>query len=843
MARALAALIVLCLLTLPILAPGSVGRPAPNSSTCVSPLGRDVVIVFDRSASMLDQGKLASGKSAADALLATLSPSVDQSALVSFASNFTLDKGLSFNHTTSQSATNSTQTKVDALAADGATALGAAVRMARYELDNGGPDEAQPQYYSHKARAGHPHIMVVLTDGDQTLNYADPVQEAYIANHTDHIRVITVALGTDISPSGIATLQQMASSPDEAFVAPDPTTLTDVFRTISYQLNDTQVPVVSFTSPVLPHFFNHGTDSGASPIGVPTILGAVNVTASASDDCVVDHVAFSVDGAPLATANDPPYYANLDCEALSGGLHTLSATVVDWLGKSSGANETIACVRAHADSRAEAAHAYSVDPPGAFASGPGASLGTWLPHPGVANSQGAFAQASGASPVPYSATLLRDQANGTAPNVAGNPEDAFVASLSRQANVTLDSVFLGALQTNASARVNDTRLNATAGGAATRVILGGSLLSGSPAATATCTSLKRPSLFLLTVDDCFTNVTLGPGVSARLDEVITVTSVVSQEVTVNAVHLIAERPEGRAEVVLSQSYAGASWLGAAVLHGPVHTLDWPNDAGTGADAPGARTAAVPLTPGVYGGRLDTPQDVDAYAVSAQPGQKVRVVVAPADGASAALQTLPTAPSFSPTAPVLVVRLLDPQGATRDLKASLTSGAPVPVELNVDAPGAWVVTVSGSGVAGYAMHVDVETAPMTRADDALLGQDAGGSCDDALLVGPGEHLGTLEDGDAADWYRFPLAEGQLLALTLRPGDTPDAAAMDLQLMGPDCRLIAFGTPLGVGIVKGAPESVLYNVPTGASGLYRAGVLHRNGLGTYELGIATSVATTP
>lgn len=828
---------------------------------------KDVVLVIDRSSSMLDQGKMAAAKNAANALLGTLSPTLDQSALVSFATGFTLDKGLDFNHA-------QTQAMVTNLVANGATNLGGAIRMARFELANGPPDEAPGAPYSGNARPTAKPIMIVLSDGDQTVYSANPSSEAYLAKQAG-VTVFSVALGTSISPGGLAVMQSLATSPSHFYASPSASQLIGIFQTISQQLNDQQAPTVGIVTPDATNHRSYSSNVNIGPSqypGVSTAVGVFSPVATASDDCLVDRVVFALQTSAgtiaLGSDHTAPYSATFDCDALPAGRHTLVATVYDWLNKTSNRTRDIVCVRAFVDAQATSFYARVTNPADPMVRTEGAKAPASLPG---ADTHDVMTK-SGATPLPHDLSALHDEANGSRPLPGGR--HLYAQSLSRQANATLATLGLRieALETSARAQADadpagnpmgaPTPFAVTASGAARALTTGNANLDNL-ILTTTMACVTNVVTSEVRVEECGRRVTLDEGVTLVLDETITLTGPAWKEVTVNGVHLLVDRPEMRGEVILSQSYAGASWIGAGPLRGPWRALDVANDAGSGADArPGPLMPdALPLAPGTYGARLADANDADAYAFAAQPGQKLHVTIAasdqtrttigsfaplpaptPADAQAYALSLPGRAPTTTGL-PSMTVRLLDPAGGMRDLKM-VAAGAAAAVELNVDMAGDWIVLVSPNGLVGdYTMQATRVDAPFTDDDDALLGVDAGGSCASALLVGPGAHLGTLEHGDAADWYRFQLEEGQILALALRPGDTLEAADMRLRFHGPDCAPIALGIAPLAGLVKGSPELVTFNVPTGAGGLYRAEVSYVNGIGTYELAVAPSVVATP
>ncbi|MCA1812766.1 MAG: VWA domain-containing protein [Halobacteriales archaeon] len=876
----LPALVPLLLLAPPAAALGGVYATCPQTTL----IPRDVAIVFDRSASMLDlaapnttQTKFQAAVQAANLFLAQLNKTRDQSALVDFSTFFNLNRGLSFNHT----GINSTAGAVNNLTADGATNLGGAVRLGRYELDNGLPSPAPNAPYSKKARANATHIMIVISDGDQTIYYADPSYEASYAKTYSNIVLYTVAVGTAISPAGLAIMNGMASDAQHAYWVPNATQLPLILQDIFSKLNDQYAPTVGAPAPLnVAHIFDNGVDRGPSPVpGMASIVGQKTVTTVASDDCLVQSVSWSADitqpsGAITAQAlpdlgnvslggNLTRWSTRIDCDALPGGIHQLHVTATDFLGKTASQAAPFACIRGAVRASAQALLLRTVNPIVADA----ASRGVALPAP-EGGSVGAkfldWTLTAGGETLRLQG--MQENANGGHTDNGAHPQHLSADARSIVGEVTLTGpialdvrAFDGIAQASVSADPTAAMALVTD---ATSIVEAGPSEADAPQSevwTTLCASGVLPlSQGGASISRCADVLTLDPGLTLFRDEQVVIQGLGFREVTVHALRVMVDRPELRAELILGEAYAGASWLGQARLHSASRALDFEDDAGLGADAPDAFANAAPIAPGTYGGQL-VGQDKDFYLVAAKPGQKVHAVITPSSGASVTLLTAPPFPAptqaglqafatslpgsaaASPVALVLQGQLLDPQGAVRDTKVSATIGVPVTLELNVDEPGGWVLRLDGRDV-NYTLTLTVVDVPMTHDDDALRGSDAGETCADAMLVGPGVQVGTLEYQDDSDWYRFQIQEGQILTLVLRPGDTVEAANMHLGLYGPDCQLVQSVQPLS-NIVKGSPSTILFNVPTGKSGLWRAEVRHVNGIGTYELLVAPSVAAVP
>ncbi len=169
----------------------------------------DVALVLDRSGSM-DGDRITEAKEGSKNLVDSLGSS-DQSAVVSFANDETLDQELTFNKTEAKNA-------IDSISAGGGTDMEDGVTAAHTELVNG-----------TNARQDATKVMVILGDGD--VNAEEEAQAA----KDDGIRVITISLaGAD------EEMEDMASSEDDAHVADTADDLEGVFDDISGTICETQ---------------------------------------------------------------------------------------------------------------------------------------------------------------------------------------------------------------------------------------------------------------------------------------------------------------------------------------------------------------------------------------------------------------------------------------------------------------------------------------------------------------------------------------------------------------------------------------------------------------------------
>ncbi|TKX42150.1 MULTISPECIES: VWA domain-containing protein [unclassified Halorubrum] len=167
----------------------------------------EVALVSDVSGSM-GGGKIAALKTSATSFVDNLS-SPDEAAAISFASSANVDQELTTDYQAVKDA-------IDAYNASGGTSIAAGVSAGENELLNG-----------TNATMGASKVMIVLSDGQSNASAAIAAADAAKANG---IRIFTIALG-----AGAATglLEDIATSPDDAFVAPDAADLDTVYAEIA----------------------------------------------------------------------------------------------------------------------------------------------------------------------------------------------------------------------------------------------------------------------------------------------------------------------------------------------------------------------------------------------------------------------------------------------------------------------------------------------------------------------------------------------------------------------------------------------------------------------------------
>jgi len=181
--------------------------------TCPLGDGRlDVVLVIDQSGSM-DGAPMAAAQAAALAFVNELNPAGAQVAVVAFSTSAEVTQPLSGNLAGAVRA-------IARLTAAGQTNYQDALDKARSEAT--GP----------AARAGVPHIAVMMTDGRPT-NGAPSAMAAADAIKSAGITLYTIGLGTTLDSD---LLRDMASQPDYYFETPSEAELADVYREIARRI-------------------------------------------------------------------------------------------------------------------------------------------------------------------------------------------------------------------------------------------------------------------------------------------------------------------------------------------------------------------------------------------------------------------------------------------------------------------------------------------------------------------------------------------------------------------------------------------------------------------------------
>ncbi|MFA9518102.1 VWA domain-containing protein [Halopenitus sp. H-Gu1] len=180
----------------------------------------EVALVSDVSGSMSGSA-LSSLKTAATVFVDNLS-SPDEAAAISFNSSATTDQELTTDYQLVKDA-------IDAYTAGGGTSIAAGIIEGEDELLNG-----------TYATPGASKVMILLSDGNSSESAA--IAAADDAKNAG-IRIFTVALGS----ANTSLLESLASSPDDAFVAPDPADLDTVYAEIAQIVLEGEQKIISGT--------------------------------------------------------------------------------------------------------------------------------------------------------------------------------------------------------------------------------------------------------------------------------------------------------------------------------------------------------------------------------------------------------------------------------------------------------------------------------------------------------------------------------------------------------------------------------------------------------------------
>ena len=167
----------------------------------------EVALVSDTSGSM-SGANLSALQAAATSFVGNLS-SPDEAAAISFASGPSLDQELT---TTYQDVINA----INNYTASGSTNVAGGINVAQNELTNG-----------TNATPGASKVMIVLTDGFENIGNA---RTAATAAKNAGTRIFGIGLGNNVDAS---LVQDISSSPGDAFLAPDPADLDTVYAEIA----------------------------------------------------------------------------------------------------------------------------------------------------------------------------------------------------------------------------------------------------------------------------------------------------------------------------------------------------------------------------------------------------------------------------------------------------------------------------------------------------------------------------------------------------------------------------------------------------------------------------------
>lgn len=184
-----------------------IGGDCPNTAPRA-----DIVLAVDRSGSMLDNGGITATRQAAIAFLDAIDLGEDRVAVVAFNHTAQLLQPLTDD-------VSAARTAIEALSAIGGTDLEAPLRIAEGEL------------FGPRGRSDAKPIVVLLTDGRSGNGPEAPLAAAARAKQRG-ARIFTIGFG-DIDPMVMALT---ASTPEDAYLAADPSTLGAIYAEIASRL-------------------------------------------------------------------------------------------------------------------------------------------------------------------------------------------------------------------------------------------------------------------------------------------------------------------------------------------------------------------------------------------------------------------------------------------------------------------------------------------------------------------------------------------------------------------------------------------------------------------------------
>ncbi|HUX87612.1 MAG TPA: VWA domain-containing protein [Chloroflexota bacterium] len=282
-----------------------------------------VVMAFDVSGSMNDQGKLTAAKQAASAFVDAMGPN-DTAAIIAFSDQVKILQGYTSDKTALKNA-------IGQLKAQGNTAIYDAIAQASI-LQGAVPEQRK--------------IILLLTDGDD--NASKTTLDGAIGDAKNvRVPIFAIGLGTDVKK---AALDKLASSTSgQAIYVTVPDQLRQIFLSIGDQLR--REYILSYTSKLPADNKQHtlgitvnyvsrtattqaSFDAKGTPLGVDVtgltdaakVSGTVPVTVTITGG-VAQEAQLLVDNQLRATANTAPFVLNWDTSKESPGIHRVVVQV------------------------------------------------------------------------------------------------------------------------------------------------------------------------------------------------------------------------------------------------------------------------------------------------------------------------------------------------------------------------------------------------------------------------------------------------------------------------------------------------------------------------------------
>jgi hypothetical protein len=596
---------------------------------------------------------------------------------------------------------------------------------------------------------------------------------------------------------------------------------------------------VAVVRPVAGHAYAEDSDVGASTVADAEVLGGpLTVKATSSDAARTASVTFSVDGVARAPITSPPFDDTLQTDGLADGLHVIGATLAQTNeGCSATTSIAIRKITVGLGGLAKGVTVTTNVPAEPQLHAGGAHL-----PPAGGNAQTRVLDRS-LAPAVDSVHVVTDSTSGA----RGASSNARADSVLTDVSVLGGLVKAEVLHATARAAYDFANGAATSSGGDSRIV--GLVVGGTPvAASQPNTVVPLPGgLGRVVVQE-----TLAAGSGARA------------ELTVNMLHVFANTPSFKGEIVLASAYAGVA-ADPPVLVGPDNDLiHRDDDAGSNVDAGADDAGAVAITPGVYSGGLLRGDATDRFAFQAGQGDRIVIEMKPADRAVATAHA-GGAPSLTgPDMPQFDLVLRDPSGNARIETGNITAfvpSEPKRTELNADDPidgtrATWTVDVvrrGGSPDGFYSLMLAIPPVTLAAQNDAGTPGDAGDMCVGARALMPAATAaaeadaqafsGVIRDTDTADYFSLRAKIGQELAVTVKPDELGDGADFDLRMYGanPDGSLDCSGfialSTFGKDVAKGTPDALVL-VPVPVTGMYAFGIERVNGVGNYYVSVAVA-----
>lgn len=594
--------------------------------------------------------------------------------------------------------------------------------------------------------------------------------------------------------------------------------------------------VPSITRPVAGRLYRNDLDIGAS--GTPeaaAIEGALTLAASSTKPSRTASVAFDVDGVPSGVDVSSPYSGVVDTSLLSAGLHTVTATLQEYVP---GCSQTISTLLRKPD-------------PAILSTALGVSVTNAVPTQPVVTAGGVTLDGKGgpahevrvldrnAAPyLDYVRTIVDRSEGGV-----GTSMEAKASSIVSQVSLMGGLITADVLESHAAATFDIAAQSGGTSSAGSRIA--GLRINGNP----------------IDVDQPNTTVAV-PGVGTLvLQETVETLDGKRLELTVNALHLFLDPGYPADEIVLGSAHAGVNFV-ADVFTGPAtRKILAPDDLHTGTDAGGTAATAMPITEGVHSAAFSAGDGQDVFRFDAAQGQRIIATVKPAERTKLHINPPPAPPALVQEKPNARLTLRDPNGAVAAQSSILLAGSdPQKVEINAYLPydgttAPWTLHVErpgGSPDGFYTIELSILPVHLLDQDDAGQPGDASDACAGArsvaLAPAAGEaegavFAGVIRDADPADFYAVDATAGRVLSVTLKPDELIDGAAFSLHLYRPgspggtaNCTVqepLSLSTALSQA--KAGP-SVAVALPVLVSGTYVIEVRRVIGVANYTVSVA-------